>query len=79
MDRFELRLILARENIDPRVYTLDGGLPVERLCMEQREGGWVVYYSERGLRTGEQVFGTEDEACRNVLNQLRSDPTTRIR
>ena len=31
-------------------------------------GGWSVYYSERGVRTGEVHFDTEQEACDYLLN-----------
>jgi hypothetical protein len=85
MDRASLRDLLNRERIDPRAYGLDGsaGLPVadreERYFMEETTSGWSVYYWERGLRSGEQVFGSEDEACRHLLDLLLRDSTTRIR
>jgi hypothetical protein len=47
--------------------------------MEETSSGWSVYYWERGLRSGEQAFGSEDEACRHLLDLLLRDSTTRIR
>jgi hypothetical protein len=85
MDRSSLRKFLDRERIDPRSYGLDGpsGLRAgdrdERYSMEATSSGWVVYYSERGLRSGELAFDSEDEACRHVLDLLLRDDTNRLR
>lgn len=85
MDRSSLREFLDREHIDPRSYGLDGtaGLPAqdreERYFIEQSPSGWSVYYSERGLRSGEQSFHTEDEACNHLLELLLRDRTTRMK
>jgi hypothetical protein len=84
MDRSSLREVLDRERIDPRCHGLDGpaGLPVEdreeRYFMEETSSGWSAYYWERGFRSGEQAFGSEDEACRHLLDLLLRDSTTRI-
>jgi hypothetical protein len=85
MDRSSLRQFLDREQIDPRSYGLEGasGLPVqdreERYFIEQGPAGWSVYYWERGLRSGEQSFDTEDEACHHLLDLLLRDRSTRMR
>jgi hypothetical protein len=84
MDRSSLREFLNRERIDPRAYGLDGpeGLPAgdreERFFMDETPSGWSVYYSERGLRSGEQLFDSEDEACRHLLGLLLRDVTNRM-
>jgi hypothetical protein len=84
MDRSSLREFLDRERIDPRAYGLNdpAGLPVEdreeRYFLEETPSGWSVYYWERGLRSGEQSFDSEDEACRHLLDLLLRDSTTRI-
>lgn len=85
MDRASLREFLGRERIDPRFYGLDGpaGLPVEdreeRYFMDRNSSGWAVYYWERGIHREEQFFGSENEACRYLLDLLLRDSTTRIR
>jgi hypothetical protein len=85
MDRSSLREFLNRERIDPRSYGLDGpeDLPVEdreeRYFMDVTPSGWSVYYWERGLRSGEQLFDSEDEACSYLLDLLLRDRTTRMR
>ena len=84
MDRSSLREFLDRERIDPRAYGLEGvaGLPIEdreeRYFLEKVPSGWSVYYWERGLRTGEESFDSEDEACRYLLDLLLHDSTTRM-
>jgi hypothetical protein len=85
IDCSSLRQFLDREQIDLRSYGLDGpsGLPIqdreERYFIEQAPSGWSVYYWERGLRSGEQSFVTEDEACHHLLDLLLRDRTTRRR
>jgi hypothetical protein len=85
MDRSALRQFLDREQVDPRSYGLDGasGVPVqdreERYFLEEVPSGWSVYYWERGLRSGEQSFDTEDEACNRLLDLLLRDRTTRMK
>jgi hypothetical protein len=84
MDRSSLREFLDRQRIDPRSYGLDGaaGLPAadreERYFLEETSSGWSVYYLERGLRSGKQLFDSEDEACRHLLDLLLQGSTTRI-
>jgi hypothetical protein len=85
MDRSVLRQFLDREQVDRRSYGLDGasGVPVqdreERYFLEGGSSGWSVYYWERGLRSGEQSFDTEDEACSHLLDLLLRDRTTRMK
>jgi hypothetical protein len=77
MNRNALRAAAEREGIPESAYSLDGGLPPDRYVLAVVPGGWIVYYSERGERTGETVFETEDEVCSYLLLKLIGDPTTR--
>ena len=53
-------------------------MPSEAYVLEPpRAADWAVYYSERGLRSGEVVFQTEHEACSYFLDLVLSDDTTR--
>lgn len=80
MNTVELRRMLDAENIDPRAYSLDGGAADEAYVLEApNRSAWTVFYSERGLRTGETQFETEDEACTHILELLLRDTTTRMR
>jgi hypothetical protein len=42
-------------------------LPNEKLCLDYENAKWIVYYSERGIRTGFQYFNNEDDACDYLL------------
>ena len=79
VNRSELVEAANRERIRPSAYSLNGGLPAEQYVLALGEGGWSVYYSERGERTGQAHFETEHEACDHLLLTLVSDPTTRER
>jgi hypothetical protein len=45
--------------------------------LEIEEGGWCVYYAERGLRSGEKHFETEHDACESMAQSLLADRTNR--
>ena len=77
MDRVTLKALLDAEQVDPAAYSLEGGMPSEAYVLEPRAADWAVYYSERGLRSDEVVFHTENEACSYLLDLVLSDDTTR--
>lgn len=77
MNRTTLKALLDAENVDPAAYSLDGGMPLEAYVLDRQSPRWVVFYSERGLRTGEVHFETEDEACHYLLELVLRDSTTR--
>lgn len=78
MTREQFYSIPRQEGVDERAYTLDGRLPSERYVLEeQRGGGWTVYYSERGRRSGLRAFKAEAEALEHMLQKLLSDSSTR--
>ena len=79
MNRSELEKVFNEEGIRADSYGLNGGLPSERHTIEKRSNGWAVYYSERGGRTSERSFKTESEACRELLQRVLGDPSTRAR
>ena len=63
MTKKALERKLNELNIDKRAYDLNGGLPNEAYCIEESNGKWYTYYSERGKRTSFNSFETEEEAC----------------
>jgi hypothetical protein len=77
MDRKALKAILDAENVDPSAYSLDGATPFEAYVLERRPSDWAVYYSERGLRSGEVIFRVEGDACAHLLDLVLRDSTTR--
>lgn len=77
MNRQRLRDLLDVEHVRSGSYSIDGPPKDESMCLEPVVGGWAVYYSERGLRSGERRFETEDEACDFMAGRLLADPGNR--
>ena len=71
MNKIELQERLSLEKIPTNVYSLNGGLPNERLCLGEVSGKWEVYYSERGDKSDLMIFDKETDACKYFYNRLR--------
>ncbi|ACX89995.1 conserved hypothetical protein [Pectobacterium parmentieri WPP163] len=72
MNKKDLKERLIKEKVSRTLYSLDGRLPSEKLCLDHDNGCWVVYYSERGIKTGMVNFPTEDEACEYIYVQINA-------
>ena len=70
MNLQELKGKLDDLKISSELYSLQGGLPNEKLCIV-KEDNWKIYYSERGNRTGEKEYETEEEACDVFLRKVK--------
>lgn len=67
----ELKEKLQQLGIPAYLYNLDSvGRTDERLCLEYSNNEWHVYYSERGVKTTDKIFTSEDEACEYIYVQL---------
>ena len=77
MNRRTVRDLLDKEGIDRLAYDLDGRADDDTYVLESSGSGWTVFFSERGLRTTERRFDTEDEACGHLFMLLLCDRTTR--
>ena len=77
MNRVELSQRLVAEGIRADAYSLDGGDLSERLVLEDARRSWNVYYSERGQRTGERHFDSEEAACNYFLRTILASPEYR--
>ena len=66
MNKAELRKILTTKKISRSLYSLDGGLPNEKLCMSNDGDEWTIYYSEKGTKNVIERFDNEEDAC-NLL------------
>lgn len=71
MTKSELLARLQEEGIPADSYSLEGGLPNDKLCIEKTCLGWEVYYSERGARYQVEVFPTPEEAHQNLYKRLK--------
>lgn len=64
-------MILISNNVPDYLYNLNEyGRKDERFCIDKEGELWAVYFTERGVKTTEMKFNTEDEACQYLLNQL---------
>lgn len=71
MKREELRNVLVERGVPSMLYNLDGdGRTDERFCLESVNNEWSVYFSERGIRTTDERFASEEEACKFIYEQL---------
>ena len=71
MNKRELKERFQREGIPECYYNLDGvGRKDERLCLEYSNGEWHVYYLERGIRTSDDVFPSEEAACEYIYKEI---------
>jgi hypothetical protein len=78
MNREQLKKQLETLRIDPTAYCLSGGLPNERLVLNQeQDGAWEVYYSERGRKSGLRVFNSEENAIQYFLDVILHDSAVR--
>jgi len=73
---FELKKRLNLFGVDKNSYSIEKNLEDEKYCLEKIGEKWYFYYGERGLRTGQQIFDTEHDACEYMYSQLINDPTT---
>lgn len=71
MNILELKNLLQVKNVPNELYNLDCiGRKDERFCLEKIDDIWVVYFTERGTRTTEVFFNSEDAACKYLIEQL---------
>jgi hypothetical protein len=71
MKKSELKRKLIEQGVPRDMYSLDGGLPNEALCLAKDERLWEVYYSERGIKRNLGQFETEEQACDTFYELIR--------
>lgn len=78
MNIHQLKKSLEEIGVDPDLASLYGKVRDESLVLEHPNSrGWCVYYSERGQRSRERWFITEEEACQFIFNRLSIDPNAK--
>ena len=71
MKKEELKIQLQKYGVDEWLYNLDeNGRNDERYCLTRKVQKWNVYFSERGIKTTDELFESEDEACQFIYNRL---------
>ncbi len=73
MNTENLKKRLKGLKINEESYSLEGGLPNERYCLDESYGTWSFYYSERGQKTGYVEFDSEKKACEYFLDTIKKD------
>jgi hypothetical protein len=63
MNKEDLLHRLISEKIPIDSYSLDGGIPNDRLVLSKNRKNWEVYYSERGVKYDIKTFLLEKDAC----------------
>ena len=70
MTREQLPGLIAAAGKDPALLSLYGAHDNDRVVIDHRPSGWVVFYTERGNEYDLSHHSTEDAACRDVLQRL---------
>ncbi|MBP3458387.1 MAG: hypothetical protein J6K58_04195 [Lachnospiraceae bacterium] len=71
MTRGILEKKLKKAGVPDYVYNLtEQGKKDERLCLEKIKDKWSVYYLEKGIKTTNEFFDSEDDACQFLYEQL---------
>ncbi len=74
----DLEKKLKAAHIRTDCYSITGEVKNEALILEKRcESQWLIYYSERGLKTGERFFDKEEDACACFFEMAIRDPLMR--
>lgn len=67
----ELKLKLDLLGVNPSFYSLDGNLSLVGTVLYHSYGDWIVFdLDERGNKTDEKVFKSENEACDYIYQKF---------
>ncbi len=62
---------LKKAGVPDYIYNLTGQRKKDEcLCLEKNQDKWSVYYLERGIKTTNEFFDSENEACQFLYDQL---------
>jgi len=73
-----LAALLEEEGVSERAYSLYGAHKEDAIVLDNRPGGWVVFYTERGRELGIETYGKESDACLDLLNRVLKDEHNRF-
>lgn len=72
MNKHELKTLLMKEQVSRSLYSLEGGLPADKLCLGYENDQWMVYFTERGIKSVLEIFSREEDACEFLYRQIKS-------
>ena len=70
MNKEKFLKLVKNKNIPEDAYSLNGGLPDDRYCINEKPIGWEVYYTERGKKYRIKIFENKEEAFQDLYNRL---------
>lgn len=70
--RIDLEKKLHILEIPTDSYTIFGSPRDESLCIQEAHNIFSVFYYERGTKSGERIFESENDACQYFLEQIIS-------
>lgn len=79
MNSKELGAIFSSKKISRSIYSLDGEVPDDKICLDKSNGIWEVYYSERGIKRIIMKFYNENEACEFMYNKVMDMISAKIK
>lgn len=78
MNTNDLSAELDAQGVRKSSYSINYDRREDKYCIVQDEdGSWITYYSERGNKNLLKRFATEEEACAYFLSWVLSIPWTR--
>ena len=66
----DLSEIFYENKVSRSIYSLNGGVPDDKVCIDKLDGVWSVYYSEKGRRNTLGEFHNEEEACKFMYDRV---------
>lgn len=67
----ELHKTLSHLGVPDFYYNISGmGRDDERVCLLKKEDKWIVFYGERGHKTGLVQYESEAEACEDAFARI---------
>lgn len=63
----ELKTIFTANDVPTTNYSFDGMGGGDNYVLQQENGVWKTFYSERGSADDVRSYSNEDEACRGVF------------
>ena len=63
----DLQTSFDTNNVPKDYYSFRGMAAGDCYVLENTDGTWVTYYSERGSRYDEAAYNNEDEACKAMF------------
>ena len=68
----EVADFLIKEGVRPRFFAINTVVADDAVVLYQEgPARWVVFYTERGVRSSERVYDSEDAACQALIKEAR--------